>query len=80
MSVVRTIYERIAPWTSVVKRKLACASTSGDTREASTANTNTLAAAFGLDAAQEQQLYGEYLSRYGAWLQGGQALRSFYAI
>ncbi len=27
--------------------------------------------------AQEQQLYGEYLSRYGAWLQGGQTLGSF---
>jgi hypothetical protein len=28
------------------------------------------AAAFGLDDAQEQQLYGEYLSQYGDWLQG----------
>jgi hypothetical protein len=26
------------------------------------------AATFGLDVAQEQQLYGEYLSQYGDWL------------
>lgn len=30
-------------------------------------------AAFGLDATQEQQLYGDYLLRYGAWLEGERA-------
>jgi Sulfotransferase family len=34
-------------------------------------------AAFGLNRAQEEHLYGEYLSRYGAWLHGGQTLSSF---
>ncbi len=29
---------------------------------------NYSAAAFGLDGVQERQLYGEYLSQYGAWL------------
>jgi len=31
------------------------------------------AAAFGLDNAQELQLYGDYLSHYGAWLEGERA-------
>jgi hypothetical protein len=76
MSVVRTIYERFAMELS---------------REAEARMREYLKrhprglygehqyspAAFGLNHAQEEHLYGEYLARYGTWLQGGPALSSF---
>jgi hypothetical protein len=76
MSVMRTIYERFAMELSreaearmreYLKRHPR--GLYGEHRYSPTA--------FGLDAAREQQLYGEYLSRYGAWLQGGPSLSSF---
>ena len=76
MSVIRTVYERCA---MELSRKA-----EARMRQYLTRHPRGLygehrysPAAFGLNHAQEEHLYGEYLSRYGAWLQGGQAPGSF---
>ncbi len=68
IAVIRTIYQRLAM--DLNQETEACM------REYLRRHPRNLygehryaAAAFGLDTAREQQLYGEYLSRYGAWLQ-----------
>jgi hypothetical protein len=70
MAVIRTIYQRFAmdlsPATEARMRdylRRHPRNLYGEHRYA--------AAAFGLDTAREQQLYGEYLSRYGDWLRDG---------
>ena len=68
MAVIRTIYERFA-------MELRCEVEVRMREYLSQHPRNRYgehrysAAAFGLDAAREQQLYGDYLSRYGDWLQ-----------